>query len=105
MTSNDIASGNFRNETSKSMEITIPVEVSATIRLWLEPGEELTAKMINNAIDEFAAVAANDDFHHPKLSNNISLCVVGIHEDDRLEYYNAESSGEIVPPDGVQFMR
>lgn len=105
MTSNDVADDNFKNETSKPMEITIPVEVTAAIRIWLDPGEELTAEMVNDAVDQFAAAAADDDFRHPKLSHNVTIGVLGIDEDAKMEYYSDEASGEIAPPDGVDFVR
>lgn len=93
----------FKNETSDRMEICVPVAVQLSVRFWIEPGEELTADAINDAVDQLAYAASDDVFRHPKIDGDYSMSVLGVEPDAMLGFYNSEKEGEIAPPDGVEY--
>ena len=93
----------FKNDTSDSMEICVPVTVQASVRFYIEPGEELTAEKVNAAVDQLAWAASDDVFRHPRVDGDWSMTVIGVEPDAMLDFYNSEKQGETAPPDGVQF--
>lgn len=93
----------FKNDTADRMEICVPVTVTASVRLWIEEGEELTADAINAAVDEAAHAADDGVIHLPGFGGDMCISVLGVDPDAMLGFYNSEKEGEIAPPAGVQF--
>lgn len=93
----------FKNDTADLMEICVPVAVQLSIRFYIEPGEELTAEAVNDAVDQLAYAASDDVFQHPKIDGDYSMNVLGVEPGVMLDFYNSEKEGKTAPPDGVQF--
>lgn len=93
----------FKNKTNKSLEITFPVSVQLSLRFWIEPGEELGAEAVNNAVDQLAHAADDDVFYHPKISGDYSMNVLGVEPGGKVNFYNRETEGEAPMPDGVRY--
>lgn len=93
----------FKNETPERLEVCIPVRVFASVRIFLEPGEELTAQAINEAVDEAAAGAINNAPIDLGDHRDILYEVVGVERDGDAALYNEYLHGETSMPDGVEY--
>lgn len=94
----------FKNETADSMEVCIPVAVSASVRFWLAEGDDLTADTINARVSELAFAAEADVIRLPSF-NTGDLCmnVLGVEPGAKADLYNREAEGQESLPGGVEY--
>lgn len=93
----------FKNETADTMEISVPITVQASIRFYIEPGEELTAEKVNAAVDQLAWAASDDVFRHPRVDGDWTMSVLGVEPGGVAYFYNHEKEGDVPLPDGVEY--
>ena len=93
----------FKNDTDDTMEICVPIVVAASVRFWIEPGEELTAEAVNGAVDQLAFAASDDVIRLPKFDGDFSMNVLGIERGGVADFYNSDKSGETDLPEGIEY--
>lgn len=92
----------FKNETSDSLEICIPVTVSASLRFWMAEGDELTAELINERLNEFAFAAESDVIRLPSFdTGDMCMNVIGVEPGAKADAYNSDFQGQLPMPEGV----
>lgn len=88
------------------IEVCVPVAVQCSVRFYIEPGEELTAKKINEAVNDLASAASNDVFRAHTVNSvmgDFSLNVLGVERDGSADFYNGEKDWSAQLPDGVEY--
>lgn len=96
----------FKNETSDTLEISVPITVQASFRFWIDPDEELTAALINHKLHELSTAEQRDVIRLPYFDGDFSMSILGIERDrfgQRVEVYNKEIQESWNMPEGVEY--
>ncbi|TIW21322.1 MAG: hypothetical protein E5V63_29615 [Mesorhizobium sp.] len=94
----------MKNETSADLEICIPLTVAASVRFYLQPGQELTAELINARVAELDSAMQNDVIRLVGFdAGDLCANVIGVEPGAKANLYNEERDGCADLPDGVEY--